>query len=77
VKFATVNVVSFAQVWLVSVGLARLLFPALTFQWHADSVAHMIGVASPLLFSYYAHKHFTFRRAAALENREEPTFVGD
>lgn len=77
VKFATVNVVSFAQVWFVSVGLARLLFPALNFRWHSDSIAHMIGVASPLLFSYYAHKHFTFRRPATLKNPEEPTLVGE
>ena len=63
VKFATVNLASFAQVWIVSVGLARLLFPHVNFRWHADSVAHIIGVASPLLFSYYAHKHFTFRRS--------------
>jgi hypothetical protein len=26
-------------------------------------VAHLIGVASPILVSYYAHKHFSFRPA--------------
>jgi putative flippase GtrA len=60
-RFAIVNAVAFAQVWLVSVGLARLLFPAIGFDWHAETVAHMIGVASPLLTSYVGHKHFSFR----------------
>jgi putative flippase GtrA len=62
-KFAAVNLVSFAQVWLVSVGLVRLVFPWLKFHWHPESTAHVIGVASPILFSYYAHRRFTFRPA--------------
>ncbi len=64
-RFALVNVLALAQVWLVSVGLARWLFPALGFAWHADTVAHVIGVASPIVTSYFAHKHFSFapRRA--------------
>lgn len=64
-RFATVNVASFAQVWLVSVGLARYFFPWVNFGWHAESTAHLIGVASPLLSSYYAHKNFTFRTFAS------------
>jgi putative flippase GtrA len=62
-RFALVNVVAFAQVWLVSVGLVRLVFPRMAFHWHAEDVAHLIGVASPILVSYYAHKHFSFRPA--------------
>ena len=31
VRFALVNVVALAQVWIVSVGLARLVFPAIDF----------------------------------------------
>lgn len=60
-KFATVNLASFTQVWIVSVGLVRLVFPRLNFHWHPESTAHLIGVASPLVFSYYAHKYFTFK----------------
>lgn len=63
-RFATVNFFAFMQVWLVSVGLARLFFPWLSFQWHPEMVAHLIGVSSPVLLSYYAHKHFSFRSAA-------------
>lgn len=62
-KFATVNLVSFLQVWIVSVGLVRIVLPRINFHWHPESVAHLIGVASPIVFSYYAHKYFTFRPA--------------
>jgi putative flippase GtrA len=64
-RFALVNAVAFAQVWLVSVGLARLLFPAVGFEWHADTVAHLIGLASPVWTSYLGHKHFSFRVGSA------------
>jgi putative flippase GtrA len=59
-RFVVVNLVAIAQVWCVSVGLARLLFPAIGFTWHADTVAHIIGVASPVYTSYLGHKHFSF-----------------
>jgi len=63
-RFALVNLFSVAQVWCVSVALARLLFPATGFVWHADTVAHIIGVASPVYTSYLGHKHFSFGRAS-------------
>jgi putative flippase GtrA len=62
-RFALVNAIAFAQVWLVSVGLARLLFPAIGFTWQAETVAHVIGVASPAVTSYFLHQHFSFRSA--------------
>jgi putative flippase GtrA len=61
-RFAVVNLFSFAQVLIVSEVLARLLFPAIGFHWHAEEFAHVIGVISPILLSYYAHKHYSFRR---------------
>lgn len=61
VRFAVVNLFAFAQVWLISVGLARLAFPAIGFAWHSETIAHMVGVASPLAVSYLGHKHFSFR----------------
>lgn len=67
VRFALVNAVSFTQVWIVSVALARWLFPALGFSWHADLVAHVTGVLSPVVTSYYGHKLFTFRSADATD----------
>ncbi len=62
-RFALVNGVAFAQVWLVSVGLDRIVFPAVGFAWRAETVAHVIGVLSPVVVSYLLHKHFSFRTA--------------
>ena len=59
-RFALVNLAAVAQVWIVSIGLARFIFPALGFVWHADTVAHVIGVAVPVFTSYLGHKHFSF-----------------
>ena len=59
-RFALVNLAAVAQVWVVSVGLARLVFPAISFIWHAETVAHVIGVTIPVFTSYLGHKHFSF-----------------
>ena len=62
-RFAAVNAGSFLVVLAVSVGLARALFPAIGFTWHAEDLAHVIGVVSPVVLSYYAHKHYSFAGA--------------
>lgn len=59
-RFALVNVVALIQVWAVSEALARLALPALGWTWNAQTVAHVIGVLSPVLSSYYGHKRFSF-----------------
>lgn len=59
-RFALVNAVALAQVWLVTLGLADYLFPVIKFSWHAEAVAHAIGVLSPVVTSYVGHRHFTF-----------------
>ena len=64
-RFTLVNLVSMALVWLISVGLARGLFPAIAFTWHADDIAHLIGVLSPALTSWLGHKRYTFVRSPA------------
>lgn len=64
-RFAMVNAVSFLVVLGVSVGLADWLLPAIGWRWHAEDVAHLVGVASPIVLSYYAHKHFSFGQRAA------------
>jgi putative flippase GtrA len=60
-RFVLVNVVGFAVVYAVSVGLARGVFPAIGFHWHADTIAHGFGVASSALTSYQGHRLFSFR----------------
>jgi putative flippase GtrA len=61
-RFTLVNLLAVAQVWVVSVGLARLVFPAIEFTWHAETVAHVIGVIVPVFTSYLGHRHFSFAR---------------
>ncbi len=68
VRFTLVNLVAVAQVWIVSVGLARFVFPMAGFTWYADTVAHIIGVIVPVFTSYLGHKHFSF---AAGDGRRE------
>lgn len=63
-RFALVNAASFLIVLGISTILARLIFPAVGFEWHAKDVAHIIGVISPILFSFHAHKHYSFRGGA-------------
>ncbi len=63
-RFAMVNAISFAVVLGVSVGLADWVLPAIDWSWHAEDIAHVAGVMSPILLSYYAHKHFSFGRSA-------------
>jgi len=62
-RFALVNAVALAQVWLVSVALAQHLLPMAGYAWHPEITAHAIGVLSPALTSYWGHKNFTFRAA--------------
>lgn len=61
VRFFLVNLVALVQVWLVSVGLAQWLFPAIGWTFYPELLAHTIAVCSPVLTSYYAHKMFTFK----------------
>jgi putative flippase GtrA len=59
--FVLVNVVGALQTWLVSVGLAFYLFPALNFTWRVEACAHFLGVLFPVFTSYLGHKHWSFR----------------
>jgi putative flippase GtrA len=59
-RFAAVNVAMLGQVWAVSVLLAEHLFPAAGLTWRAHDIAHVIGVGSPAVTSYFAHKYFSF-----------------
>ena len=60
-RFVLVNLAALVQVWIVSVGLAEWLFPKVGLTWHAELIAHVIGVLSPVAASYLGHKYFTFR----------------
>ena len=59
--FSIVNVFGMLQVWSLSVLLAEYLFPRWNFTWHAEFVAHAIGVAPLVITSYLGHKLLSFR----------------
>jgi 4-hydroxybenzoate polyprenyltransferase/putative flippase GtrA len=69
VRFAVVNALALAQVWAVTIGLARYGFPALGWYWHPEGLAHAIGLLSPAITSYLGHRHFTFAPADGREPR--------
>lgn len=62
--FLLVQAASFAQVWLVSTWLLYNVLPAIHVTQGAETLAHLIGVLSPVLVSYYGHKLIAFRRIA-------------
>ncbi|UCE89986.1 MAG: GtrA family protein [Pseudomonadota bacterium] len=63
--FGVVNLLAVAQVWLISVGLAEFLFPAVGFGFYPYAVAHLVGISVPVVTSYLGHKHLSFRRVGS------------
>ena len=63
-RFAIVNLLALAQVFVVTVGLARFAFPAIGLAWHAEALAHAIGLASPIVTSYWGPKRYSFAGGA-------------
>jgi putative flippase GtrA len=61
-KFALVNLFAVVQVWLISVGLAEYLFPAVNFNFYANEIAHIIGLSIPIISSFFGHKYYTFKK---------------
>jgi putative flippase GtrA len=59
-RFTIINLAALVQVWIVSVSLARVIFPWIGFTWHAETVSHVIGVTFPVFTSYFGHKHVSF-----------------
>lgn len=60
-KFAIVNLVAIAQVWLVTMVLNYYILPAIGWTLYPKIFAHFIGVASPVFTSYFGHKYFSFK----------------
>ena len=59
--FTVVNLAAVTQTLIISLLLARWLFPSVGFQWHADTVAHASGVVAPIVTSFIGHKRLSFR----------------
>jgi len=59
--FVLVNVVAVLQTWVVSMGLALYVLPALGVTRFVAEIAHAVGVVVPVFTSYLGHKHLSFR----------------
>jgi putative flippase GtrA len=66
-RFALVNLVALTIIVVVSMLMVQVVLPLIGWTWHAETVAHVTGVMSPILLSYHAHKHFSFRRGRPKE----------
>ena len=61
--FIMVNVVGAAQTVTVSLALADWVLPASGVRWQVETIAHAIGVMTPVFSSYLGHKHLSFKVA--------------
>jgi putative flippase GtrA len=61
VWFVLVNVMAVLQTVAISLLFARWIFPAMDMSFHAETIAHAIGVIVPVFTSYVGHKRLTFR----------------
>ncbi|MEI2387760.1 GtrA family protein [Breoghania sp. JC706] len=59
-RYFLVNMAALGQVWGLSILFKDHVLPAVGYHFHADTVAHTIGVLSPILTSYVLHKKYTF-----------------
>jgi putative flippase GtrA len=61
VRFTVVNVLAVLQTLIVSLVLARWALPAMGVIEHAEAIAHAVGIAVPVVTSYFGHRLATFR----------------
>lgn len=64
VYFTLVNVVAIIQTYIISVGLAKYIFPSIGFLFYPEAVAHAIGVIFPIFTSFFGHKYLSFKENA-------------
>ncbi|MDK2122926.1 GtrA family protein [Parachitinimonas caeni] len=69
VNFALVNLLGVVQTVAISLLLARWLLPAAGVRWHAEDIAHLVGVVVPVFTSFLGHKYFSFADKASVVNR--------
>jgi Predicted membrane protein len=60
-RFAVVNLLALAQTFVVTVLLAEWVLPAMGLRDHVEALAHLVGVAVPVVTSYIGHRAYTFR----------------
>jgi len=60
--FIAVNALALLQTLGISLGLADYVFPWLGMRFYSQDIAHCLGVAFPVLTSFFAHNRLTFRK---------------
>ena len=60
IRFTQVNMVGAGIAWIVSIVMARFVLPQFGWTWQPLEVAHLVGIAAPVISSYLLHKHYTF-----------------
>lgn len=60
--YITVNALALLQTLGISIGLADYLFPWIGMHEHPRDIAHAIGVAFPIVTSFFGHKYLTFTK---------------
>lgn len=60
IRFLWVNLLGVTLAWAVSSLMARVILPAIAWDWHPFEIAHIAGVGAPAISSYLLNKHYTF-----------------
>jgi len=60
-RYGAVNLFALLQTLVISVVLARWFLPLLGIKGLAEPIAHAVGVAVPVVTSYFGHKLATFK----------------
>jgi putative flippase GtrA len=60
--FTLVNLLAVAQTLIISLLLANAVFPELGIVTYPKALAHAIGIAVPVVTSYFGHRYWTFGR---------------
>ncbi|MBB5864300.1 GtrA family protein [Xanthomonas sp. 3058] len=58
--FVAINLAAVAQTIVISLLFTLLLLPAIGIDFHNETIAHAIGVAVPVITSYFGHKRLSF-----------------
>jgi putative flippase GtrA len=58
--FTAINIAAVLQTLAISLLLAKVIFPRAGFYWHAETLAHAVGIVVPVVTSYWGHKRFSF-----------------
>lgn len=58
--FTAINLAAVLQTVAVSLLLSRWLFPLVQWQFHPETIAHVVGVIVPVFTSYLGHRYLTF-----------------